>query len=85
MSDQKEPGSKTDRFEIHGHAVAILRRKDREELWIDGIRRRYIKTDEGYNLYDDAYEPPQKSLIDAVELYLHKYPGSGSEPQQRGG
>ncbi|MFB6367630.1 hypothetical protein ACFCP7_27015 [Paenibacillus elgii] len=62
---------------IEGHKVEILRREDgREELWIDGHRRKFFVTEKGYILNDDAFSPPQKTLIKAVENYLRKYSNS---------
>ena len=71
MANQ-ERGSSVDKHEIEGHTVEIRRTDDREELWIDGRRRRFFRTPDGYTLNDDAYVKPFKSLYDATASYLNK-------------
>lgn len=79
---QPEPRSDVERKEIRGHSVQIRRQEGREELWIDGVRRRFFVTDDGYNLFDDAYARPQKSLLDAVEHYFERYPEDPAGPSK---
>ncbi len=62
---------------IDGHAVEIRKREDTEELWINGERRNFFVTDDGYTLHADAYAPPQKTLIEAVKKYLSLKPDIG--------
>lgn len=64
---------------IEGHAVEIRRHEDREELWIDGERRKFFVTPDGYTLHADAYARPQKTLIEAVKNYLRAKPDIGHE------
>lgn len=66
---QKERVSEHD---IEGHSVRIVRGIDREELWIDGKRRRFFKNSGGYVLADNAYVPAEESLLEAVRLYLRQ-------------
>lgn len=67
--EKQEAASLTETHIIEGHTVEI-RRNGKEELWIDGIRRKFFVYDDGYNLFDDAYAPPQRTLLKAVEAYL---------------
>lgn len=56
--------------QIAGHSVEIRTLEGREELRIDGVRTRFLVTDDGYNLADAAYDHPYKSLLDAVKGFL---------------
>ena len=64
----------TDKHTIKGHTVEIRKIENREELWIDGVRRKFFVTKDGYNLHDAAYDKPYKSLREAVEHYLENAP-----------
>ncbi len=64
-----------EKHKIEGHSVEIRKRKGKEELWIDGVRRRFFVTEDGYNLHEDAYALPQKSLLEAAKHYLDKTSG----------
>jgi hypothetical protein len=57
-------------YQIEGHSVQISKEDNNEQLWIDGIRHRFSVTKDGYNLYERAYAPPEKSLLEAVKAYL---------------
>ena len=57
--------------------MEIRQREDREELWIDGARRRFFVTKDGYTLNADAYAPPAKTLMEAVKNYLRLKPNIG--------
>lgn len=65
--------------ELHGHVVAIREREGNEELWIDGERRKFFVTPDGYTLHADAYVRPQKTLLEAVKNYLSTKPRIGHE------
>jgi hypothetical protein len=56
--------------DVDGHSVRIVRGLDREELWIDGTRRRFFKYPGGYVLADNAFVPPQETLLEAARDYL---------------
>jgi hypothetical protein len=60
-----------EKHEIVGHHVEI-RKKPREELRIDGERKKFLVTEDGYNLADAAYDKPYKSLLDAVTAFLER-------------
>jgi hypothetical protein len=60
-----------EKHEIAGHLVAI-RKKPREELRIDNERKKFLVTDDGYNLADAAYDKPYPSLLDAVTAFLER-------------
>jgi hypothetical protein len=77
--NQKEParGRHAGGHRIEGHTVEIRQRDDREELWIDGERRRFFVTRDGYTLHADAYAPPAKTLMEAVKNYLSLKPDIG--------
>lgn len=62
---------------VEGHAVEIRKREDRDELWINGERRKFFVTPDGYTLHSDAYAPPQKTLMEAVKNYLRLKPDLG--------
>ncbi len=82
---KKNPGSSddTEKHSIEGHTVEIRRTQDKEELWIDGIRRKFFLSKGGYNLHEAAYEPPQKSLRDVAEHFLRKYPQQADRDRGR--
>lgn len=61
-----------ERHEIAGHSIEIRIRDGEQQLWIDGIRRKILVNDEGYNLYENAYVLPKPSLLEAVEDYLNR-------------
>lgn len=63
-----------DKHTIKGHTVEIRRSEKKEELWIDGVRRKFFVNKDGYTLHDAAFDRPYKSLQEAVEHYLEKYP-----------
>ena len=73
MAKGKETDPPIEKRKIANLAVEIHRRDGREELWIEGERRRFFRTDDGYTLFDDAYAPPQETLLEAAENYLRKY------------
>lgn len=56
--------------QIAGHTVEIHTFEDRQELRIDGVRKKFLVYEKGYNLADAAFEHPYKSLIDAVKASL---------------
>ena len=70
MDDSDYKGN-VETHKIAGHSVEI-RQSDGEELRIDGVRTRFAKTKGGYNLYAAAYEPPHKSLLEAVKSFLER-------------
>jgi hypothetical protein len=53
-----------DEHKIAGHFVEI-RKTPREELRIDGVRKNFFVTKDGYNLHDAPYAKPTKTLLDA--------------------
>lgn len=59
-----------DKFRVKGHEVLITRRDDRETLQIDGRVVEFYHTEGGYRLKSDVFRKPQKTLRDAVRLYL---------------
>ena len=64
----------SEKHTIKGRSVEIRRSENKEELWIDGVRRKFFVNKDGYTLHDAAFDPPYKSLREAVEHYLEKYP-----------
>jgi hypothetical protein len=72
MAKSKPDDRQVERHKIAGHSVEIRKRDDREELWIDGVRKRFFVTDSGYRLNDNAYAPPTRTLLEAVEGLLKK-------------
>lgn len=77
MASKKGVKPSVEKQEIKGRSIQIRSLEGREDLWIDGVRRKFHQTERGYTLYDDAYSPPQKSLIHAVKAYLEKTGGEG--------
>lgn len=59
---------------LEGHAVEIREREGNEELWIDGERRKFFVTPDGYTIHADAYARPTKTLLEAVKNYLRTKP-----------
>ncbi len=70
MSKKQSSKPSVEKHEISSHRVEIRKDQGKEQLWIDGVQRKFFVTPDGYNLRDDAYVPPHKSLIEAVESYL---------------
>lgn len=71
MEDKKST-SNVEKHEIQGHHIQIRKKKKKEQLWIDGIQHKFFTSSDGYTLYNDAYSSPQKTLIQAVKIYLEK-------------
>lgn len=61
-------------YEIEGHLISIIKKDEVEQLWIDGLRRKFYKNKAGYLLYDNAYVSPQTSLLDAVKVCFGERP-----------
>ena len=59
-----------------GHVIRIVGNEGREKLWIDGVRRSFFVSDDGYNLREDAYAPPQETLLDAAKRYTTSLPST---------
>lgn len=85
MPRQKKPDQPPERevYEIGGRQVEIRRVEGREQVWIDGRRHKVLVSDDGYNLYGDAYSLPKPTLQEAIAEYLRKYPG-GQGPRKGG-
>ena len=66
----KEPGP-VEKYEIAGHHVEI-RKTPQEELRIDGVRKNFFVTHDGYSLHDAPYDEPAKSLLHAVTAFLER-------------
>ncbi|MFA7441277.1 MAG: hypothetical protein WCZ66_09970 [Sphingomonadaceae bacterium] len=64
---------------LEGYTVEIRILDGKEQLWIDGMRRKFFVTQDGYTLHADAFAPPQKTLLGAVKQYLEKKPELGHE------
>jgi hypothetical protein len=72
MKENNETTS--EKYTTQGHSVEIRRNENKEELWIDGVRRKFFVNKDGYTLHEAAFDRPYKSLREAVEHYLEKYP-----------
>ena len=72
MAKKKTTEPSVDKHQFEGHSIQIRKVEGKEQLWIDGVRRRFFVSDDGYNLDDDAYASPQKSLIEAVKAFINK-------------
>jgi hypothetical protein len=70
MPEKTSKKTEADEHDIEGHLVRIVSDSEREELWIDGVRRRFFKNSGGYVLFDSAYVPARELLVDAVRDYL---------------
>lgn len=68
----KSGAAGTKRAEIAGHTVEVLAGADGEELWVDGVRRRFFTTSDGYVLLDDAYVPAEATLLDAAVNHVRR-------------
>lgn len=71
MAKEKASRSFDTTRQIRGYSVQIVREGETEELWIDGARQEFLKTEEGYRI---AYVPPKDSLLEAVKSYLELLP-----------
>ena len=67
---RREP--EVERVEFAGHVIECRALGDREELRIDGNSIRVLRSDNGYNVYDDAYVPPHLTLMEAAKAYVEK-------------
>ena len=74
MAKKKAYQPEVERIELRGHIIERRIVGDREELWIDGIRKRFLRSEQGYNLYDDAYRPPQPTLMEAARASFEQLP-----------
>ena len=72
MAKKKSQKSHMDTYEIKNHSVLIRKDQGVEKLWIDGKSVKVLKSEEGYNLYLDAYVPAHKTLLEAVKSYINK-------------
>jgi hypothetical protein len=79
MPEREPTEPSIEKHSVEGRSVEIRKREGKEELWIDGVRRRFFVTEDGYTLHADAYAPPQKSLLQAAKVYLRKQPKPGHE------
>ena len=60
----------------HGqHMIRIFDDGTRCQLWIDGKKRRFFQTEDGFNLFDQAYEQPHGTLLKAAQAALSKVGG----------
>lgn len=66
-------------YKLEGYTVEIRVREGKEQLWIDGVRRKFFVSQDGYTLHADAFAPPQKTLLAAVKQYLENKPELGHE------
>ena len=71
-SDKETSTSAKEEHRIHGADVVISRTTDQEILLIDGRPEKFQKTEAGYVLNANAFVEPQKTLLDAVKLYLKR-------------
>jgi hypothetical protein len=83
MAKKNATATEVEKHSIEGHEVEIRKREGQEELWIDGVRRKFFVNEGGYNLNDAAYERPYKSLLEAVQSYLRKGPKQTERERRR--
>ncbi len=57
--------------EIAGHQVEI-RKTPHEELRVDGVRKNFFVTKDGYSIHDAPYDKPAKSLLEAIGAFLER-------------
>ena len=83
--DDSEHQPNVETHQIAGRTVEIQQFKDREELRIDGVRTKFFKTEDGYNLDAAAYERPSKTLLAAVKAFLEsgKYESGKYEDERK--
>lgn len=72
MAKKKTTLFEIENHKIQGHSIQIHKKGELKKLYIDGERYIFFSSKDGFNLDKDAYSPPQKSLLKAVELYLKK-------------
>ena len=68
---KKKETSAAEKLEVAGHHVEI-RKTPQEELRIDGVRKNFFVTQDGYTLHDAVYDKPAKHLLDAVTAFLER-------------
>ena len=66
MSDSQGPR------DVCGHTVQIVEIEGNERLLVDGIRRAYVKSPNGYTLHQTRYTQPVKTLMEAGEALAHQ-------------
>lgn len=60
------------RAEIAHHTVEVSTGAEGEVLLIDGTRRRFFTTSDGYVLLDDAYMPAEATLLGAATKHVRR-------------
>jgi hypothetical protein len=70
MVKKKESKPLIEKHGIAGHSIEIRKKRDVEQLLIDGIPHRFFMRDDGYVIYENAYGEPQKALIEAVKMHF---------------
>ncbi len=58
--------------EYNDHRIEVIGQGDRMELRIDGVRRRFLKREDGFVLLEDAYQPPASSLLEAAKRLVNR-------------
>lgn len=72
-SRKKEGQIERQAFSIDGNKVVIAKSEVSESLLINDRVIGFYKTEEGYALKVDAYQPPVNSLKKAAERYLAQF------------
>ncbi len=55
-----------------GHTVEVSTGAEGEELSIDGTRRKFFTTSDGYVLLEDAYVPAEATLLNAATKHVRR-------------
>ena len=84
MPAKRPQKAKIAEHDVEGRSVRILSGPDREELWIDGTRRRFFKTSGGYVLADNAYVPAHATLLEAARGYIKQAEPAKPKKKSRG-
>lgn len=71
---KKKGHAKVKELNAGGQKVRIVEGERASALWIDGTRRRYFETGDGFTLREAAYEPPEKTLLAAVKRFCERKP-----------
>ncbi len=58
--------------DVCGHTVQIVEIDGNERLLVDGIRRAYVQSPNGYTLHQTRYTQPVKTLMEAGEALARR-------------
>ena len=71
MAKKKATTPSVETHKIRGYLVEIRAQEGKEQLRIDGVPHKFLKSDKGFII---GYISPQNTLLQAVKEYLDRIP-----------